>query len=40
MSEVVDDVVVILLLLEISSDLPLDKTIPRPRYKTDCPEKI
>ena len=37
MSEVVDDVVVILLLLEISSDLPLDKTIPRPRYKTDCP---
>ena len=31
MSEVVDDVVVILILLEISSDLPLDKTIPGPR---------
>ena len=39
MSEVVDDVVVILVLLEISPDLPLDKTIPGPRYKIDSPGK-
>ena len=39
MPEVVDDVVVILVLLEISPDLPLDQTIPGPRYKIDSPGK-